>query len=122
VRVDIDRIKAVFPTKRYFVVECRGNWYNTAGSQPVKLVAKLYEGGTTTATGAPTYNFTNAGATKSRTLAGVEVFVDSKHGGANEADGLNGATAFGDIMGYFIFDTQENTAQFTLEVPPAALT
>jgi hypothetical protein len=122
VRMDIDRIKAVFPTKRYFVLECRGNWYATRGSQAVKLVAKLYEGGTTTSTGSPTFNFTNAGSTRSRTLAGVEVFVDSFHGGTVEADGFDGGTAPGDLMGYFIFDTQTTTAQFTLEVPPYALT
>jgi hypothetical protein len=122
VRVDIDRLKAVFSTKRYFVIECRGNWFITRGTQAVSLTAKLYEGGTTTATGSPTYNFTNAGATKTKTLAGLSVFVDSKHGASVESDGFNGATALGDLMGYFIFDTQDNTAQFTLEIPPYALT
>lgn len=159
VRIDIDRIKAAFSSKRYIVVECRGNWFNTAGTQPVLLTAKLYEGGTTTATGGPTFNFSNSGATKTRTLAGVEVFVDSLYGNvatgpyANVAnfpatgnlatiylatatglyyrwngsayvlsDGLNGATAPGNLMGYFIFDTTTNTAQFTLEIPPYALT
>ena len=122
VRVDIDRIKAAFSSKRYIVVECRGNWFNTAGTRPVLLTAKLYEGGTTTATGGPTFNFSNAGATKTRTLAGVEVYVNSKHGASVEADGFDGTTAPGDLMGYFIFDTTTNTAQFTLEVPPYALT
>jgi hypothetical protein len=118
VRVDIDRIKAAFPSKRYIVVECKGNWYDTAGTRPVVLTAKLYEGGTTTATGAPNYNFSNTTSTRTRTLAGVEVFVDSFHG-ATTTGGYDGATAPGDLMGYFVFDTQTNTAQFTLDQPPS---
>ena len=131
VRVDIDRLKTVFPTKRYFVIECRGNWYSTRGSTQVLLQATLYEGGTTTATGeslvtgtpptqtgftstgAVAYNFVNVGATRTRVLDGVGVFVDSLSTNPNVG---------GDLMGYFIFDTQNNTAQFTLEVPPEALT
>ena len=122
VRVDIDRIKTAFASKRYIVVECRGNWFATRGTQPVKLTAKLYQGGSTTKTNAPNYNFTNTGATSTKTLGGVEVYVDSLHGESPAADGYDGGSAPGDLMGYFIFDTQTNTAQFTLEVPPAALT
>ena len=158
VRVDIDRLKAVFPTKRYFVIACYGNWFNTRGTQPVKLTAKLYEGGTTSATGSPLYNFTNASAIRTRTLDGVEVFVDSLYGGittsfANVAnfpvpgflstiyvatataiayrwngtsyeisDGFSGSTVLGDLMGYFVFDTVNNTGQFTNTLNPAVLT
>ena len=168
VRVDIDRLKTVFPTKRYFVIECRGNWFVTRGNLPVKLTAKLYEGGTTSSTGGPLYNFTNTTATKTRTLDGVEVIVDSFYGQhfffANVAafpsgstpipgqdksviyvasdtgfqyrwngssyvitDGLNGvsftgATVLGDFMGYFVFDTINNTGQFVNSLNPTFLT
>ena len=116
VRVDIDRLKATFPAKRYFAVECRGNWYDTRGARPVFLSATLYEGGTTTLSG---FGFSNSGATRSRLLDSQGVYVDSKHGAANEADGLNGENAPGDIMGYFVWDNSTNQGQFLQTLPPA---
>jgi hypothetical protein len=118
VRVDIDRLKATFPAKRYFAIECRGNWYVTRGSTPVTLQAVLYQGGTTTATGAPNYSFTNAGATRSRVLDSQGVYVDSKHGASVEADGFDGSTAPGDLMGYFVWDNSTNQGQFLQTLPP----
>jgi hypothetical protein len=162
VRVDIDRMKAAFPTKRYFAIECRGNWYGARGSTPVTLQATLYEGGTTTGTGEPTYSFTNTGSTRSRVLDSQGVYVDSFYGplltfanlAAFPANGivaeqgpnakanvfyaqdtgfiyrwngsayvitdqtLHGATAPGDLMGYFVWDNQTNQGQFLQTLPP----
>jgi hypothetical protein len=163
VRVDIDRMKAAFPAKRYFAIECRGNWYGARGSTPVTLQATLYEGGVTTGTGSPTYSFTNTGSTRSRVLDSQGVYVDSFYGpifsyanlAAFPANGvrpegdapnpkanvwyaqdtgfiyrwsgsayvrtdqaLHGATAPGDLMGYFVWDNQTNQGQFLQTLPP----
>lgn len=115
IRIDIDRLKAAYPTKRYFAIECRGNWYTQRGSKPVFLSATLYEGGTTSLSG---FTFTNSGATRSRVLDSQGVYVDSKHGNDVEADGFNGEGAAGDLMGYFVFDTQTNQGQFLQTLPP----
>jgi hypothetical protein len=130
VRVDIDRLKAAFPTKRYFAIECRGNWFVTRGSTPVTLQATLYEGGVITRQEpnfgdgynegySGGFGFTASGAiTRSRVLDSQGVYVDSKHGESPEADGFNGGTAPGDLMGYFVFDTQTNQGQFLQTLPP----
>lgn len=117
VRIDIDRIKTVFPSKRYIAVECRGNWYTARGSKPVILQAKLYEGGTTTRSG---FNFANAGATRTRELDSQGVFVDSLHGDTVMPDGYDGTNAPGELMGYFLYDTVEQYGQFVQTLPPAA--
>lgn len=123
VRVDIDRLKTVFPSKRYFAIECRGNWYVQRGSKPVRLVATLYEGGTTTRQESPAgsgnspFGFTNTGATRARVLSGVGVYVDSLAGGVGDP-GDPGAITPGDLMGYFVFDTQTNQGQFLQQLPP----
>lgn len=116
IRVDIDRLKAAYPGKRYFAVECRGNWYVTRGSTPVTLQATLYEGGTTTVNG--TYGFNNAGSVRSRILDSQGVYLDSKHGATPEADGFDGTTAPGELMGYFVFDTVSQEGQFVQTLPP----
>lgn len=110
VRIDIDRLKATFPTKKYIVVECRGNWYSQRGRKPVRLEAVLYQGGSTSLSG---YTFVNTTSTRGRVLASQGVFVDSLHGGAVEADGYDGRNAPGDLMGYFVFNTVANEGIFT---------
>lgn len=122
VRVDIDRLRTVFPSKRYFAIECRGNWYVSRGSKPVRLVATLYEGGTTTRQESPLgsgnspFGFTNTGATRARVLSGVGVYVDSQAGGGVGIE--PGAVTPGDLMGYFVFDSQTNQGQFLQQLPP----
>ena len=116
IRVDIDRIKAAYPGKRYLAIECRGNWYVTPGSTPVLLQAALYQGGTTTVNGS--FGFTNVGATRTRILDSQGVYIDSFHGENVEADGFTGFTAPGELMGYFVFDTVSQEGQFVQTLPP----
>jgi hypothetical protein len=105
VYVNIERLKELFPTQQYFVVECRGNWYGTPGSRPVSVAATMYEGGTVTANPA-TFTFTVTGYTKVRYITGVSTFINSNFTG--EA----GAAAPGDLIGYFIFDAFNDLGQF----------
>ena len=109
VYVNVSKFKQLYPKTRYLVLECRGNWYSQPGVKPVTLVAYIYEGGTISQTG---FKFTNTGYTKGRFIEGVKVNVDSFHGDNPAADGLDGAQALGDLMGYFVLDTTDNTAQF----------
>jgi transcriptional regulator with XRE-family HTH domain len=89
-----------YPQTRYLVIECRGNWYGEAGVKPVTLVAYIYEGGTISQTG---FKFTNVGYTKGRFIEGVKVNVDSYS---------QDPSVLGDLMGYLVIDTTDNTAQF----------
>ena len=108
VAVNISQLKALFPSEQFFVVECRGNWYGTPGLQPIQLTATLYQGGALSPSG---FTFSNAGYTKGRTIEGLSVFIESNYGGA-VVGGFDGSTAPGDLMGYFVFDAVNNTAQF----------
>ena len=108
VLVDIGAFKTRYPTQPRIIVECRGNWYGTAGSTPVKLSADLYQGGSFSASG---YSFTNSGYSAKRSVSGLDVYVNS-----NEGSGGAGATTLGDLMGYFVYDIQNNTAQFTNDI------
>jgi hypothetical protein len=106
VAVNISQFKTSYPSSQYCVIECRGNWYTTRGAKAVKLTAKIYEGGTLALS---SFSFVNTGYTKARAIDGLSVFVDSWEPGGGSG---NGATALGDLMGYFVFDTVNNTAQF----------
>jgi hypothetical protein len=110
VLVNLDSVRAAYPSTRYIIIECRGNWFTTRGWTPVYLTADLFVGGTNS--GPSSYVFSNAGYSNRRLLDGVSIYVDSFHGSATELDGYNGATAPGDLMGYFVFDTETNTSQF----------
>jgi hypothetical protein len=104
VYVNISQLRSAFPTQRYFVIECRGNWYNAKGSKAVKINSYLYEGGTINKVG---FGFRNTGFTKSRFIQGLSVFVDSF--------GQDG-TEPGDLLGYMVIDTTSNTVQFRNEL------
>jgi hypothetical protein len=108
VAVNISQLKALFPSEQFFIVECRGNWYVTPGLQPIQLTATLYQGGTLAPSG---FTFSNSGYTKGRTIDGLNVFIESNYG-SSVIGGFDGDTAPGDLMGYFIFDAVNNTAQF----------
>jgi hypothetical protein len=108
VAVNISQLKAFYPSEQYFIVECRGNWYVTPGLQPIQLTATLYQGGTLSPSG---FTFSNAGYTKGRTIDGLSVFIESNYG-STAINGIDGDNAPGDLMGYFIFDAVNNTAQF----------
>jgi hypothetical protein len=102
--LNIARFKTLYPNERYCVLECRGNWFGTRGIKPVLLTADVYEGGTIAESTTPnTFSFVNTGYTKGRFIDGVSVFVDSSGQTSQE---------LGDLMGYFVFDTTDNTAQF----------
>jgi len=128
VYVNIEYLKDLYPSEQYFIVECRGNWYiyddapppggdlepgvpdySTRGISPVQLSAILYQGGTIA--GPTSFNFTNSGYVNAKKVPGVEVYVDSAYGDI-AINGFNGATAPGDLMGYFVYDAVNNTAQF----------
>jgi hypothetical protein len=108
VAVNISQLKAFYPSEQYFIVECRGNWFATPGLQPIQLTATLYQGGTLAPSG---FTFSNSGYTKGRTIDGLSVFIESNYGGT-AINGIDGENAPGDLMGYFIFDAVNNTAQF----------
>jgi len=105
VYINLAVLKAAYPSQRYFIVECRGNWYGTPGFNPVKLDCNLYEGGSLVSTpiSANLFALSVSGYTKGRTTQGVSVYVDS-----NTVD----PTALGDLMGFLVFDAQQTTAQF----------
>ena len=108
VAVNISQLKTLFPSEQYFIVECRGNWYVSPGLQPIQLTATLYQGGTLAPSG---FTFSNSGYTKGRTIEGLSVFIESNYG-STFTGGYDGDTAPGDLMGYFVFDAVNNTAQF----------
>lgn len=107
VYVNITRLRELYPNQQYFVVECRANWYlgtnpqTYPGTKPVLLTANIYQGGTLS--GPSNYTFTINGATKTRFVEGLSVYIDSNTGDP---------TTLGDLMGYFIFDAVNNVAQF----------
>lgn len=104
VAVNVQQLKNLFPTQQYFVIECRGNWYGSPGTRPVKLNATIWEGGTVTQSG---FTFVNSGYTKARTAPGVEVYVDSF---------TQDPTALGDLMGYLVIDVREQKCQFINDI------
>jgi hypothetical protein len=104
VYANVGKFKELYPNNRYLILECRGNWYEEAGVKPVTLVANIYEGGTISQTG---FKFTNVGYTKGRFIEGVKVNVDSFS---------KDPSVLGDLMGYFVIDTTNNTAQFRNEL------
>ena len=101
VRVNLSQFKTVYPSASRMVVECRGNWYDTPGIQPIKLSGVLYTGGTTSSSG---YSFTNLGSTLTRQVNSVDVYINSN-------DNVGGDTTLGDLIGYFIYDFASKTAQ-----------
>ena len=111
VYVNLEKLKEIFPTQQYFIVECRGNWFGTAGTRPVQLTANLYEGGTVTPPSGGGFSWTVTGATKTRFCEGVSVFVDSNYG-ETIIGGIAGFNAPGDLMGYFVFDPYNDIAYF----------
>jgi hypothetical protein len=74
----------------------------------VKLTADLYDTGELAPSG---FTFTASGFTQQKTAQGLEVFVDSNFS-FPPVDGQDGENTFGDLMGYLIIDTTDNTAQF----------
>lgn len=112
VLLDLNAFKYYYPQERYVIVECRGNWYNTVGSNPVKLNSTLYQGGTFVLND---YTFTNPTATGSRYLDGLEIYINSNYG-STLVGGYWGGNAPGDLMGYFVFDVQTYSGQFTFDL------
>jgi hypothetical protein len=112
VLIDINQFKTYFPSERYLIVECRGNWYTRPSPDPAILSAALYQGGTFAING---FTWTNSGATKRRNLGGLSVYVDSNEDGFTFPD--PGTTTPGDLMGYFVFDTTTNTGQIWNYLP-----
>lgn len=108
VLVNIGAFKTRYPTQKKVIIECRGNWYGSPGETPVVLNASLYQGGTFSASG---YSFTNTGYSAKRVVSGLDVYVNSNETGDGE-----GATTLGELMGYFVYDIQNNTAQFTNDI------
>jgi hypothetical protein len=102
VHINLSQFKTVYPSASRIVVECRGNWFDTPGSSPIKLSGVVYTGGTISSSG---YNFTNSGSTLTREANSVDTYINS-----NEI-GTPGATTLGDLIGYFIYDFTNKTAQ-----------
>jgi len=105
VYINLAVLRAAYPGQRYFIVECRGNWYGTPGFNPVKLDCNLYEGGTLVSTpiSANLFALSVSGYTRGRATQGVSVYVDSN---------TTNPSALGDLMGFLVFDAQQTTAQF----------
>jgi hypothetical protein len=106
VLVNIGAFKAAYPTQPYLIVECRGNWFDTPGETPVLLSAAIYQGGTFSPSG---FGFTNTGFSAKRVVTGLEIYVN-----VNDTD--TAGQNVGELMGYFVYDIANNTAQFTNDV------
>jgi hypothetical protein len=106
--MNLSLLKANYPSRRYFMLECYANWYKKSSIQPVQLNASIYEGGTVSRSG---FSFVAAGYTKGRSAKGLEVYIDSNYG-SDPIGGIDGGTAVGNLMGYFVYDAQYNTCQF----------
>lgn len=102
VLVNLSALKTSFPTRTYFAIECRGNWYGTRGIKPISLNVTAYQDGTI-ADDAANFNWTVTNYTDAKFVKGLDTFINS-----NTTD----PTALGDLMGYFVFDVANNTAQF----------
>jgi hypothetical protein len=98
--VNIDKFKTKYTGVKNLILECRGNWYGERGAKPVTLVCYIYEGGTMTQTD---FKFIVNGYTKARYIEGVKTNVDSLS---------QDPSVLGDLMGYFVIDTEANIAQF----------
>lgn len=103
VLVDISQFMTSYPSERYLIVECRGNWYGKSGSYPVQLYADVYQGGSFSL---PAFTFVNSTYARRRRIDGLSVYINS------EDTGAAGATTPGAVMGYFVYDRQDNTFQF----------
>jgi hypothetical protein len=102
VAVDIGLLRSNFPSQRYFIIECRGNWYSgggQVGTSPVKLQATFYQNATGYSDSG--FTFSVSGSTAQRQLAGLDVYVDSFT-----------LVGLGDLMGYLVYDSQQQSAQF----------
>jgi len=70
------------------------------------LSAAVYQGGTFSPSG---FGFTNAVYSAKRVVSGLEIYVN-----VNDTDA--GGQNLGELMGYFVYDIANNTAQFTNEL------
>ena len=62
---DFNEFKRLYPSTNNIVIDCRAQWYGTAGTTPVGLKITLYQGGTIEQVG---YGFENPTATSSTVL------------------------------------------------------
>jgi hypothetical protein len=106
---NVTQAKTVFPSKRYFVLELRGNWYGTKGFNPINISAELYVSGTRTLDRAGTKAITVTGFTDKKVVTGLDVYVTSTEGAGPPE---TGATTLGNLIAYFVFDSTQNTGQF----------
>lgn len=105
VLVNLGALKTSFPTRTYFAIECRGNWYVTRGMKPITLNVIAYKGGSI-ADNAGSFSWTVSDYEDAKFVKGLDTFINSNQ------TGVGGATTLGDLMGYFVFDVTNNTAQF----------
>lgn len=109
VLLNVTQAKTVFPSKKYLVLELRGNWYNTKGFNPINISAELYVSGTRTLDRAGTKAITVTGFTDKKVVSGLDAYVTSTEGAGPPE---TGDSALGDLIAYFVFNTQDNTGQF----------
>lgn len=110
--MDLDALRAAYPGQQYFIVECRGNWFDTPGRTAVNLKCDLYQGGTATINSVDKI-IEVASYQSVKSVTGIDRFLSSNFGAtADPTTGLDGATAPGDLMAYFVFDARNNTGQF----------
>jgi len=107
VYVNLQKLREVYPSQQKFIVECRGNWYGTKGANPY-LSAYVYNGGTVQQDG---FNLYVAGSLEKSLIQGLTVTVNS-----NETDEA-GETTLGDLMGYYVFETDTYKSYFTTTLP-----
>jgi hypothetical protein len=114
VLLNVDQAKTAFAGKKYLVLELRGNWFDTKGFNPINIQADMYVGGSRTII-APTYdnnnnqltppNITVSSFTDKKTVTGLDAYVYS-----NDQDVAG--QSLGDLIAFFVFNTQDNTGQF----------
>ena len=81
------------------------NWFGTKGIKPITLNVIAYKGGSI-ADNAGAFSWTISGYEDAKFVKGLDTFINSNQ------TGVGGATTLGDLMGYFVFDVTNNTAQF----------
>lgn len=119
VLVNIRKLQEDFPSNRYIIVECRGNWYVRRGLLDTQLQAVLYRGGNFFINN---FAFTNTNYQDIKFLAGIDVKVNSLDGfdpvTGQPVGNANGEFTTGDLMGYLLYDTQTGFAEFVNDISP----
>jgi hypothetical protein len=128
VLVHLNNFTTAYPNENEITIDCRGWWFNTVGTNNVKLILTLWKGGTIVSptfnnSGLPThYTFTNPTATNTFVLESSGKIVRSPSQGSVPAPNNNEAWRIG-VIKYNISTnagTINNTDTTTPSINPAS--